>query len=176
MKKMEIAGVVFSGILIIITLFIAFQAGIQNPANTSPSPEAKPELSPVVIPASTPVISTSRQQTPTPVPAESKLQTPFPVPTDDIMSDRKFVEAAEGCYRNTSVITSVASNLAFTTCMQKTPNPTNECAQDYKRYALEFTNDDDTTSGFERETYNLHLAREYYYSNCNIPIFQLKKM
>lgn len=173
---MEMAGVVFSGILIIFTLFISFQAGIRNPVTTSTSPQATPAFTPPVIPSSTLVPATSGQQTPTPFPVVPKLQTPVPEPTQDSMSDRDFVEAAEACYRNTWVITSVASDLAFTSCMQKTPDPDNECARSYKGYALEFTKDDDTTSGFERETYNLHLARDYFYSNCTIPIGWFKKM
>jgi hypothetical protein len=154
MKRMEIAGVVFCGILVLFTVFIAFQGGISNSSESSIHPHAQPVTTTPVIPSITPV------------PVTSMLQKPTMVITQDSLNDQKFIEAAEACYEKTPVINNVATHLAFVSCMQKTPNPTGECAKNFKHYALEFTNDDDTTSGYERETYNVHLAQQYYYSNC----------
>jgi len=79
--------------------------------------------------------------------------------------DKPFADAAELCFTETPVITNLSTHLAFVTCMQKTPQPTSACAKKFRADVLKYTNDDDTTSGFRRETHNAQVFRLAFYTN-----------
>jgi len=87
-------------------------------------------------------------------------------PLHNNTDDRNFIDSVEICYHNTPVINSTKTNLEFTICMQHTPLPTGACAQQFRSEILEYTTkDDSTTAGFNRETYNMQVARVRY-SEC----------
>lgn len=115
-----------------------------------------------VVPATVPPLVTDTEP---PVITRSVVRTPAAEPVPDTSEDQRFVDAAEACYRDTPVIANLTTHLAFLTCMKNTPKPAGACAQSYRYNALKYTNDDDTTSGYARETHNTHLAREAFYRN-----------
>ena len=80
-------------------------------------------------------------------------------PTQGSNDDRIFLDAVDTCYNNTPV-------MEFTICMQHTPKPAGICAQQLRSGILEYTTkDDDTTAGYNRETYNMQVARTRF-SQC----------
>jgi hypothetical protein len=83
----------------------------------------------------------------------------------DADADQAFADAAEACYNGTPVISNITTHISFVTCMDRTPKPAGACARNYRSNALRYTNDDDTTAGYARETQNTHLARDAYYRN-----------
>lgn len=110
----------------------------------------------------------------TPIPAMSMVPTPVVKQIGESNEDRKFLDAAEVCYKDTPVIANLSTHLAFVMCMQKTPEPTTDCARNYKHNALKYTNDDDTSSGYKRETHNTRLFREAFYKNLTYnPVRQM---
>jgi hypothetical protein len=81
-------------------------------------------------------------------------------------NDRNFLDAVEICYNTTPVIKDTKTNLEFTICIQHTPIPTGKCAKQFRWEILTYTTkDDSTTAGFNRETYNMQVARVRF-SNC----------
>lgn len=115
---------------------------------------------PVVSVATTPV----ETYTPEPTAAVTVLLTTAPVPTQDTaaIADKGFVDAIDACYAANPVISDVASRLAFTSCVQKTPDPKGVCAWNYKDNILKYTKDDDTTAGYSRVNTRIQLARNAY--------------
>ena len=85
--------------------------------------------------------------------------------TDYTSDDKQFIDAAEACYRDTPQITNLTTHNTFLKCMQNTSDPASVCAKSYKRDALKYTNVDDTTAGYQRETHNVHLARSMFFKN-----------
>jgi hypothetical protein len=84
----------------------------------------------------------------------------------DNTDDKKFLDAVEKCYNNTPVLNDTKTYLEFTVCMQHTPIPTHYCAKQFRSEILEYaTKDDDTTSGYQRSTYNMQIARVRF-SDC----------
>jgi hypothetical protein len=124
-----------------------------------PAPPAESALDSLV--ATAPVTTTAQ----VPVMTLRAFPSPSASPLPDADADQAFVDAAEVCYNKTPVISDLATHMAFVTCMMKTPVPAGACARNYRYYALKYTNDDDTTSGFARETHNTHLAREAFSKN-----------
>jgi hypothetical protein len=98
-------------------------------------------------------------------PTREIMETSTATPTDYTNDDNQFIDAAEACYRNTPQITNLTTHNTFLKCMQNTSDPTSVCAKSYKRDALKYTNVDDTTAGYQRETHNVHLARSMFYEN-----------
>ena len=87
-------------------------------------------------------------------------------PLQDDTEDRTFLDAVENCYNHTPVLNDTIMYLAFTICMQHTPIPTHYCAKQFRSEILEYaTKDDDTTSGYQRSTYNMQIARVPF-SDC----------
>jgi hypothetical protein len=87
-------------------------------------------------------------------------------PTQDDTDTRKFLDAVENCYNQTPVISDTRTYLEFTICMQHTPIPADYCAQQFRSEILEYTTkDDDTTSGYQRSTYNMQVAKVRF-SEC----------
>jgi len=85
--------------------------------------------------------------------------------TNYTSDDQRFIDAAEACYQNTPQITNLTTHNTFLKCMQNTSDPTSVCAKSYKRDALKYTNVDDTTAGYQRETHNVHLARSMFFEH-----------
>jgi len=85
--------------------------------------------------------------------------------TDYTSDDKQFIDAAEACYRDTPQIINLTTHNTFLKCMQNTSDPASVCAKSYKRDALKYTNVDDTTAGYQRETHNVHLARSMFFKN-----------
>lgn len=113
-----------------------------------------PVVTPIVRIAETPTLQGTRILTATTVPAVTTS------------ADRIFLDAVDRCYKNTPVIRDVKTNLDFTLCMQHTSIPPGGCEQQLRREILEYTTkDDDTTAGYDRETYNMQVARVRY-SGC----------
>jgi len=98
-------------------------------------------------------------------PTRELIETSTTIPTDYTSDDKTFIDAAEECYRTTPRITNLTTHNTFLTCMQNTSEPTSVCAKSYKRDALKYTNVDDTTAGYQRETYNVHLARSMFFEH-----------
>jgi hypothetical protein len=91
--------------------------------------------------------------------------------------DKEFIDAAEACYDGDYFsISNVTEHMEFVKCMQNTPSPKSDCAKRYKYYALKYTNEDSTTSGFKRETYNINLARQAFLDHTawNATTFQFE--
>ena len=101
----------------------------------------------------------------TPTVTVSVTSTPTIKPSDYSVDDRKFIDAAEVCYRDTPYIENLSTHMAFVTCMKNTPDPTSACAKAYRHNALKYTNEDGTTSGYKRETYNTQLFRDAFFNN-----------
>lgn len=76
--------------------------------------------------------------------------------------DKGFLDAANVCYLQTPSITNITTHTSFTKCMQNTPKPESSCAQNFRTFTLKYMNDDDTTSGYSRMTYNMYLLRNAY--------------
>jgi hypothetical protein len=113
-------------------------------------------------PAVTPIV----RITETPTLQVTSVLTATPVPAVTTSADRAFLDAVDRCYKNTPVIRDVKTNLDFTLCMQHTPLPAGACEQQLRREILQYTTkDDDTTAGYDRETYNMQVARVRY-SGC----------
>lgn len=120
--------------------------------------------------APTPVITVTQapvlQESPVPTLTENLLGKKDPI--DDNTEDKKFLEAAEICFNKTPVISDIKTNLEFTICMQHTPKPTGECAKQFRWEILTYTTEDDsTTAGFKRETYNMGIARSRFQECMN---------
>ncbi len=96
---------------------------------------------------------------------ESAKDTRTSVPIEDTTDDKNFVDAAEACFRATPGINNISAHTAFVRCMQNTPDPASPCAQSYRRNVLKYTNEDSTTSGFDRETHNVNLFRSAFFKN-----------
>jgi hypothetical protein len=87
-------------------------------------------------------------------------------PIQDDTDTIKFLDAVENCYNHTPVINDTKTYLEFTICMQHTPIPITYCAKQFRSEILEYaTKDDDTTSGYQRSTYNMQVARVRF-SDC----------
>jgi hypothetical protein len=113
-------------------------------------------------PGVTPSITVS----PTPVMPVSASPTITGQTPQGSIDDRIFLDATDLCYNNTPVIMDRKTNLDFTICMQHTPKPAGTCAQQFRSEILQYTTkDDDTTAGYNRETYNMKIARQRF-SQC----------
>ena len=115
---------------------------------------------PVVTVVSTPAIT----YTPVPTTVITTIPTSLPVPTPDpaAIADKAFADAAEACSAATPVISDATTQLAFTTCMQNTPDPKGLCAVNYKDNILKTTKDDATSAGYARENKRIPLVRDAY--------------
>ena len=107
--------------------------------------------------------------TPTPTPAVTPLPTSAPAPEPDTaaIADTAFFNAANVCLAATPVISDVTTQLAFTTCMQNTPDPKGVCAVNYKYNILKATKDDATSAGYARENKRIPLVRDAYNRNLS---------
>ncbi len=92
---------------------------------------------------------------------------PAPEPDTAAIADKAFVDAAEACTAATPVISDVTTRLAFTTCMQNTPDPKGVCAVNYKYNILKATKDDDTSAGYSRQNKRIPLIRDAYSRNLS---------
>jgi len=151
MRKLAVPFLVSAAIVLMLVM--------SGCAGKLPAPPAESALDSLV--ATVPV--TTRAQAP--VITFRALPSPSASPLSNADVDRAFIDAAEVCYNKTPVISDLATHMAFVTCMMKTPAPAGACARNYRYYALKYTNDDATTSGFARETHNTHLAREAFSRN-----------
>jgi hypothetical protein len=115
--------------------------------------------------ATTPVVT----YTPAPTPEVTNVPTSAPVPTADMeaIADKKFNDATEACYAQTPVISDIATQQAFVSCMQDTPDPKGVCALKYKDNILRYTKDDDTSAGYARENTRIQRARDAYSRNLS---------
>jgi hypothetical protein len=120
---------------------------------------------PVVQVESTPAVT----YTPAPTPAFTTMPTSAPAPEPDTaaIADKAFAGAAEACSAATPVISDVTTQLAFTTCMQNTPDPKGVCAVNYKYNILKATKDDATSAGYSRENKRIPLVRDAYSRNLS---------
>jgi hypothetical protein len=121
---------------------------------------------PTVVPVeSTPAIP----YTPAPTPAVTTMPTSAPAPTPDTtaIADKVFAGAADACISATPVISDATTQLAFTTCMQNTPDPKGVCAVNYKYNILKATKDDVTSAGYSRENKRIPLVRDAYNRNLS---------
>jgi len=120
---------------------------------------------PVVTVASTPAIT----YTPVPTTEITTMPTSLPVPTPDpaAIADKAFATAAEACSAATPVISDATTQQAFTTCMQKTPDPKGLCAVNYRDNILKATKDDATSAGYARENKRIPLVRDAYSRNMS---------
>ena len=117
-----------------------------------------------------PVVSTPEvTYTPAPTTAVTTMPTSAPVPTPDTaaIADKAFTDAAEACSAATPVISDTTTQLAFTTCMQNTPDPKGVCAVNYKYNILKATKDDATSAGYTRENKRIPLVRDAYSRNSS---------
>jgi hypothetical protein len=90
-----------------------------------------------------------------------------PEPDRAAIADKAFVDATEVCIAATPVISNVTTQLAFSTCMQNTPDPKGVCAVKYKYNILKATKDDATSAGYSRENKRIPLVREAYSRNMS---------
>jgi hypothetical protein len=150
---------------VILSAAIVLMLVLSGCAGKLPAPPAESapgfpvEVAPVTMPGQEPVMTTAQAPAWTyrpPPPASATLTL---APAD---ADKAFVDAADVCFNKTPVISDITTHIAFVTCMKSTPLPAGACARNYRSNALKYTNDDDTTSGYARETHNTHLAREAY--------------
>jgi hypothetical protein len=151
MKDYLIIGIIAAAVMILITIYGCIS---MQPAPAAPA-------APAVTATQTPVPAAA-QTTP---PAVATVTATEPEASEEDIADQRFLEAAEACYEATPEITNQTTHLAFLTCMQNTPEPKSACAISFKHDALEYTNDDETSAGYARETKNVHLAREAFYKN-----------
>jgi hypothetical protein len=106
--------------------------------------------------AITPAITVSQ----TPILPVSVVPTLTEKPIQNNTVDRNFLDSVEICYNNTPVLKDTKTVLDFTICMQNTPKPIGNCAQQFRSEILTYTTkDDDTTAGYQRATYNMQVAR-----------------
>lgn len=107
--------------------------------------------------------------TPAPTPVVTAMQTTAPAvePDMEAIADKKFADAAGACYAENPVISDIATRLAFTSCMQDTPDPEGVCALSYKDNILKYTKDDDTSAGYARMNTRIRLAREAFEKNLS---------
>ncbi len=107
--------------------------------------------------------------TPAPTSVIPTLTTPAPVPEPDLaaIADKKFVDATEACYLANPIISNVATQQAFVSCIQNTPDPKGVCALNYKNNVLKYTKDDNTSAGYQRENTRIQLARDAYSKNLS---------
>jgi hypothetical protein len=92
---------------------------------------------------------------------------PVPTPAPAAIADKAFADAAAACSATTPVISDATTQLAFTTCMQNTPDPKGLCAVNYKDNILKATKDDATSAGYARENKRIPLVRDAYSSNMS---------
>ncbi|PKL64514.1 MAG: hypothetical protein CVV32_07470 [Methanomicrobiales archaeon HGW-Methanomicrobiales-3] len=97
------------------------------------------------------------------------MQTTAPAAEPDkvAIADKTFADAARACYAKNPVISDIATRLAFTSCMQDTPDPKGMCALSYKDNILKYIKDDDTSAGYARMNTRIRLAREAFSKNLS---------
>jgi len=141
-----------SSVFVVIMAIVILMAGLSGCTSTSSPPADQAAATPLVT------------YTPAPTPAAGILSTTAPVPVQDsaAIADKKFADAAEACYAENPVISDIATRLAFTSCMQNTPDPKGVCALSYKDNILKYTKDDDTTAGYSRINTRIQRARDAY--------------
>jgi PBP1b-binding outer membrane lipoprotein LpoB len=146
-----------SSVFIVIMAVVVMMVALSGCTSTNDPPVAQVTSTPAVTftTAPTPALTTM----PTPVPT--------PVPDTAAIADKAFVDAAEACIAATPVISNVTTQLAFTTCVQNTPDPKGVCAVKYKYNVLKATKDDATTAGYSRENKRIPLVREAYSRNMS---------
>jgi len=146
-----------SSVFVVIMTVVILMAALSGCTNTN---------SPPVVPvAATPAAA----DTPVPTPVLTTMQTTAPAAEPDMEAvvDEKFVAAAEACLAATPVISDIATNQAFVSCMQNTPDPKGLCALNYKNNVLKYTKDDDTSAGYSRENKRIQRARNAYSKNLS---------
>ncbi|MCK9579657.1 MAG: hypothetical protein M0Q92_04310 [Methanoregula sp.] len=146
-----------SSVFVVIMAVVILMAALSG-CTSSNSP-------PAVTVATTPAVT----DTPAPAPAVTIVTTAAPVPEPDsgAVADKEFVDATEACYTNNPVISDIATQQAFISCMQNTPDPKGVCALNYKDNILKYTKDDDTSAGYSRENTRIKLARDAYSKNLS---------
>jgi len=143
-----------SSVFVLIMAVVILMAALSGCTSTSTQPVA-----------TTPVVT----YTPAPTPVVTAMQTTAPAAEPDkvAIADKTFADAARACYAKNPVISDIATRLAFTSCMQDTPDPKGMCALSYKDNILKYIKDDDTSAGYARMNTRIRLAREAFSKNLS---------
>jgi hypothetical protein len=147
---------------IIIMAVVVTMAALSGCTSTSSTGAYSP---PAVQVQSTPAIT----YTSAPGPAVTSMPASPPVPAPDAgaVADKAFADAAKACFSATPVVSDVTTQLAFTTCIQNTPDPKGLCAVNYKDNILKATKDDPTSAGYSRENKRIPLIQDAYSGNMS---------
>lgn len=123
--------------------------GQETPVPTTTLPPQPVTSPPATLPETT--------ATTVPAPITSIMTTP----TVDL--DAAFNASVEQCLNETPEVSSLTTEIALTSCLQKTPRPAGACARAYRENLLKYVEDDTTTAGFDRINHNVQLLRTRYY-------------
>jgi len=143
-----------SSVFVLIMAVVILMAALSGCTSTSNQPVA-----------TTPAVTS----TPAPTTVVTAMETTAPAVEPDrvAIADKTFADAAEACYAKNPVISDIATRLAFTSCMQDTPDPKGVCALSYKDNLLKYIKDDDTSAGYARMNTRIRLAREAFGKNLS---------
>lgn len=146
-----------SSVFVVVMAAVILMAALSGCTSTS---------SPPVVPVAT---TLAVADTPAPTPLVTAVSTTAPVPTPDAaaIADKKFADATKACYADNPVISDVATQQAFVSCMQNTPDPKGVCALNYKDNILKYTKDDDTSAGYSRENSRIQRAKAAFDRNLS---------
>ena len=146
-----------SSVFLMIVAVVVLMAALSGCTSTNSPPAVQVTNTPAitVTPAPTTAVTI--------LPATTTVAEPDP----EAIADKKFADATEACYSANPVISNVATQQAFVSCIQNTPEPKGLCALNYKNNILKYTKEDDTSAGYLRENTRLKLARDAYRKNLS---------